>query len=225
MKHRVEGPKLRIGTKDLKEIGKVYPNSVVDEMAVPSYIHWNPLIRWLMWKRLAVVQELCRGLRINTGVDFGTGTGVMLSFLAEISKHVIAIDKCIAPATRLCKRYKLQNIELYETGILPLPLSDGTADLVLCLDVLEHIGALRDVTQELARILKAGGVLIVSGPSENLIYKLGRFIAGFRKRAIYHRWNVDDVNRALGAHLTLKQRRILFRLVRLFEISAFRKDG
>ena len=29
-----------------------------DEMAIPSYLHWNPLIRWLMWRRYEVVAEL-----------------------------------------------------------------------------------------------------------------------------------------------------------------------
>lgn len=210
--------------QDLREIALGYEDSTIDEMAVPSYLHWNPLVRWLMWKRLNVVQELCRELRIDTAVDFGAGMGVMLPFLTEISQHVIAIDKYIEPAARLCECYKLQDVQLYQVDTSPLPLPDSSTDLILCLDVLEHIEALQDIARELARILRAGGLLIVSGPSENLVYRLGRLVAGFKNKATYHCWDVNDVNRALEDHLTLEQRRILFRLIRLFEISVFRKE-
>lgn len=213
-----------VSLQDLREIATVYDDSIIAEMAIPSYLHWNPLIRWLMWKRLAVVQGLCTGLRIDTVVDFGTGIGVMLPFLTGISDRVIAIDKHIEPATELCKRYELHGVELVEVDTLPLPLPDHSVDLILCLDVLEHIDDLQEITQELTRILKPGGMIVVSGPSENLIYRLGRLIAGFQNRATYHRRNVTDVNRFLAAHLTLEQRKVLFQPIRLFEISVFRKE-
>jgi len=214
---------IRIRAKYLKEFARGYSGSVVDEIAVPSYIHWNPLIRWLMWKRLTVVQTLCGGLQSKIVLDYGTGAGVILPFLSEIADRVVALDKVIAPATRLCKHYGLNNVELHEVDTLPIPLPDESVDLILCLDVLEHIKALQDVIQELARILRAGGVLIVSGPSENPIYKLGRLIAGFHKRATYHCWNIDDVNEALKTHLALIQQRTLMGPVRLFDIGVFQK--
>ena len=217
------GVRLRIKAKDLKEIARGYPDSVADEMAVPSYTHWNPLIRWLMRKRLAVVQDLCDGLQVKVALDYGTGTGVMLPFLSKIADRVVALDKFIMPVTRLCELHKLRNVELKEVDTLPVPLPNKSVDLILCLDVLEHIGKLQEITRELVRVLKPGGRVVVSGPSENMLYKLGRLIAGFRKKATYHHWNIDDVNKSLGTYLTLIQRRTLWGPVRLFDISFFRK--
>jgi len=214
---------MRTRTKVLERITKGLDNAVVDEMAIPSYTHWNPLIRWLMWKRLAIVQDLCNGLQIEVALDYGTGAGVMLPFLSKIADRVVALDRFIMPAAKLCEHYKLHNVELKEIDTLPIPLPDGSVDLILCLDVLEHIEALQEIIRELVRILKPGGRVIVSGPSENLIYKLGRLIAGFRKRATYHHWNIDDVNEALEAHLTLIQRETLLGPVRLFDISVFQR--
>ena len=214
-----------MSTKELRKIASDLPNSVTDEMAIPSYTHRNPLIRWLMWKRLAVVQALCEGLHVEVALDYGTGTGVMLPFLSKIANHVVAFDKVIIPAARLIEHHELRNVELKEVDTLPILLPDESVDLILCLDALEHIKPLQEVTKELTRVLKPGGRLVMSGPSENAIHKLGRLLAGFRKRATYHRWNVDDVNKALRAYLALRHRKTLLGPVRLFEISVFEKPS
>lgn len=215
--------KMKIKAKDIKKVVEGFPDDIVDEMAVPSYTHWNPLIRWLMWKRLNIVQDLCNGLQIRVALDYGSGAGVMLPFLSKIAVRVVAVDKVIAPTARLCEYYKLDNVELHELDTLPIPLPDGSVDLILSLDVQEHIKALQESTRELVRVLKPGGRLVVSGPSESPLYKFSRLLAGFRKRATYHRWNVDDVNKALEAHLTLIQKKTLLRPVRQFDISVFQK--
>jgi len=176
-----------------------------------------------MWERLAVVQALGRDSHIEAALDYGTGTGVMLPFLSKIAGHVVAFDKIIVPATRLSEYYELHNVELKEVDTLPILLPDESIDLILCLGVLEHIKLLQEVTKELSRVLRPGGMLVMSGPSENAVYKLGRLLAGFRKRATYHRWNVDDVNKALGNHLVLGQQKTLLGPVRLFDISVFEK--
>lgn len=214
---------MQVRPQDLQEVVKGYSDSIVDEMAVPSYTHWNPLIKWLMWKRLAVVQDLCGNLRIGVAVDYGTGTGIMLAFLSQIANRVVAFDKFIAPASRLCELQNLHNVELKDVDTLPVPLPDENVDLILCLDVLEHIQVLQETVKELVRVLKPKGRLVVSGPSENPIYKLGRLLAGFQKRATYHRWNIDDVNKALKTHLSLIQQKTLLGPVHLFDISVFQK--
>ena len=209
---------------DFQKIVKEIPSATVDEMAVPSYTHWNPLIRWLMWKRLSVVNGICLHLKkVETALDFGTGTGVMLPFLANIAERVIAVDKQIEPARRLRAQLGLENIECFEVESLLMPVPDESVDLILCLDVLEHIPPLQEVIGALAKTLKPGGILIVSAPSENLVYKVGRWIAGFQKRATYHCWNAKEVNQAVATHLELLQRKKLFPLICFFEISVFQK--
>ena len=46
-----------------------------------------------------------------------------------------------------------------------LPLADGTADLVVALELLEHVPEPTRVLGELARVLKPGGTVVVSVPS------------------------------------------------------------
>ncbi len=53
-----------------------------------------------------------------------------------------------------------------------LPLADNIADVVLCTEVIEHTKEPKQVCQDLARVLKPGGTLLLSAPmSWNLHYE------------------------------------------------------
>ena len=94
--------KVRIGVRnsDFRDSTKGFASNILDEMAVPSYTHWNPVVRWQMWRRLALVQDLCTGQPVERALDFCTGTGVMLPFLSRTAEHVVALDKVIAGGLR-----------------------------------------------------------------------------------------------------------------------------
>ena len=42
-----------------------------DEMAIPSYLHGNFLIRWLMWKRYERIAVLAKCTKEMTVLEFG----------------------------------------------------------------------------------------------------------------------------------------------------------
>ncbi len=74
-----------LGIKGISEQNK-------DEMAIPSYLHANPLIRWLMWKRLEYITQCAKITKDMTVLDFGCGIGVFLPTLSDFAKTVYAID-------------------------------------------------------------------------------------------------------------------------------------
>jgi SAM-dependent methyltransferase len=58
----------------------------------------------------------------------------------------------------------------------PYPLADASFDTVVCSEVLEHLWDLRVVHKEVFRVLKPGGVYIVSTPNfDNIDHHLGGF--------------------------------------------------
>lgn len=206
----------------LKDAVLGLPSAVIDEMAVPSYTHPNPWIRWIFWKRLEICRRVCSRMNPRVALDYGTGTGVMLPFLAGLADEVIGCDREIRAASRLRSSYRLSNVTLIEVRSQPIPLPNHSVDLVLCLDVLEHLSELSEVANELARVLKPGGMLVASGPSENLLYKLGRAAAGFGDKAHYHLWNVGNVFQVLRSRFLLQERHLLFPFPRFFEVGSFR---
>lgn len=60
----------------------------------------------------------------------------------------------------------------------PLPYPDGMFDRVVCFEVLEHLFDPKFAVQEMARVLKPGGLLLVSVP--NAGYVRDRLLAFFR---------------------------------------------
>src|SRR4029077_5261491 len=64
-----------------------------DEMAIPSYRHSNPLVRWLMWKRYELITGLADFSKDMTALEFGCGIGVFLPELDSRCAKVYAIDQ------------------------------------------------------------------------------------------------------------------------------------
>ncbi len=68
-----------------------------------------------------------------------------------------------------------------------LPIKPSIFDIVLCVEVLEHIYETYDVLGELNRILKPGGYLVLAVP----------FIIGYHDAIDFYRFTEDALNRLL----------------------------
>lgn len=73
------------------------------------------------------------------------------------------------------------------SDIWDLPVEGGTYDAVLCTEVLEHVPYPRETIKELARVLKPGGTLILTAPS-NCLRHMDPFYfsSGFSDRWFNH---------------------------------------
>ena len=59
------------------------------------------------------------------------------------------------------------DVELCEAQLdSPIPLSDSVADLVVCVETIEHLENPRALMRELTRLAKPGGWLIVTTPNQ-----------------------------------------------------------
>lgn len=66
---------------------------------------------------------------------------------------------------------------LFAADILSIPLVDNSFDAAVCSEVLEHVPLIRPAVKEMARVIKPGGILIVTTPNWNSLFGLFRFIA------------------------------------------------
>ncbi|MCK5595253.1 class I SAM-dependent methyltransferase [bacterium] len=120
--------------------------------------HW-----WYVGKRKIVSGLLKKFVskKDNRILDIGCGTGIVLKML---NKYGLASGLDIShDALSFCKGRGLNSLFLGSATSLPFP--DETFSLVTALDILEHIEDDTLALREIRRVLKKGGLAIITTPA------------------------------------------------------------
>jgi len=124
--------------------------------------HW-----WFLGRRHLVVRELqrCAGARPGPILDVGCGTGGMLPHLQRFGP-AIGLDS--APeAEAACRRRGVPFVHGWGTQ---LPFKDGTFGIVTALDVIEHVPDHLGILREMYRVLRPGGLLLLTVPAYQFLW-------------------------------------------------------
>ena len=116
--------------------------------------------------RYLVALEALGDIRGKTVVDLGAGDGALTSLIAARGARVIAVDneaKGLALAKENFERLGL-SAEFVLGSVEDIPLADGCADAVVSCDVIEHLDLREKHVQEAARLLKKGGIAVITTP-------------------------------------------------------------
>lgn len=191
--------------------------NINDESAIPSYINDNPLMSWLFWKRIITALSLTGDLANKTVLDFGCGAGVTFKYLWECHSVIVGCDSRFSHLAKLtCERFGIKgeiHQDLYK-------IKGMRFDYIFALDVFEHIDDLAEVVDHLLSLSNDRTVFVVSGPTENIFYKLGRRLARFS--GDYHVRNIYEVEKLLQQKgLKNKVMKNLFFPFPLFRVSAW----
>jgi SAM-dependent methyltransferase len=125
---------------------------------------------WWFVARQRIIQEI---IEKETGIapgsrilDVGCGTGAMLS---SLSKRYDAYGTDTSPlAIEFCRQRKLQNV--FQCTIEAFPFPDMKFDLVLLLDVIEHVDDDIGIVKAASGYLKQGGHILVTVPAYEFLW-------------------------------------------------------
>ncbi|MBN1688962.1 MAG: class I SAM-dependent methyltransferase [Candidatus Omnitrophica bacterium] len=107
-------------------------------------------------------------------LDAGCGTGDDLGGLEQYGKF-LAIDFSRKAVSQIPENRM-------QADIIQLPLASEAFDLIICLDVLEHIQEHEKAVKELTRVLKTGGYIVFSVPAHPFLYSThDRFLGHVRR--------------------------------------------
>jgi malonyl-CoA O-methyltransferase len=111
----------------------------------------------------AVVRAAVGGVGGLSVLDLGCGTGRHTIWLAEAGASVTAVDFSQGMLAEARKKPGMESVRFIVHDLhLPLPISDGSFDVVVSGLVLEHLRDVRSFFGEVARVLKPGGRAVVS---------------------------------------------------------------
>lgn len=141
----------------------------------------NPTRRWLHCTRrdwiIGKIEE-CAREKPGRALEVGFGAGVYLPALAENYAEVVGTDldqAHLGHSRSLTDRFA--NLRLAADDITASQLAAGSFELVLCSEVLEHIPNTEAVIAGLRRVLKPGGLLILSTPQRHSLMELACKVA------------------------------------------------
>jgi len=185
---------------------------------VPEYHSGSALVRWLFNKRLDCAETYVQTVAPRSLVDIGCGEG---QFIVRLNKRggrigdVWGVD--LNPHVKELNG-KIENCTFAQRSIFASGFQDGMFDVVVCLDVLEHIHDIEKAIDEIKRILSVRGHLITSEPVESVIYRSLRFLLkgtysqesgpGAGKH-YYNARQIDRIIRTMG-FVRVRSRRVPF---------------
>lgn len=122
--------------------------------------HW-----WFRARREIVADRLAAhaGASVGDLLDIGAGTGGVLMHLSRLMPQTALCGVEPDPGARgFCREHGLN---VLEGTADPLPLASESQDVVTALDVLEHLDDDLSAAREIARVLRPGGVALVTVPA------------------------------------------------------------
>jgi len=98
-------------------------------------------------------------------LDAGCGTGEYACWFASEGADVSALDlstEALEQARRYAQRHGLDGVFFHEGSVLDLPFDAESFDVVYCTGVLHHTPAPHKGFQELCRVARPGGKILIS---------------------------------------------------------------
>jgi SAM-dependent methyltransferase len=129
------------------------------ERTIPGLAEENYWFRRheVVYLRLSAV---CRGRDV---LEAGCGEGYGADLLASTARRVIAVDYDAATVAHVRARYP--RVQVVAANLASLPLPDTSVDVVVNFQVIEHLWDQPQFVTECLRVLRPGGLLLMSTPN------------------------------------------------------------
>lgn len=193
--------------------------SRIDHLFMPKdhmnelYNSKNPLVKFIHAGRLnSIVKIIPRksGLKI---LDAGCGEGHLIEKLYKNNSNNICYGIDITEIALQKAKERCPYAKFEKKDLSKIDFDDNFFDIVICTEVLEHIFEYKTVIEELKKVVKDDGYLIITFPNETL-WTTGRFLLGRKPiKASDHvnSFNPNKISSAVNMKL-IQQINLPFRL-------------
>ncbi len=163
-----------------------------DEMASTrnDVFRSNPVIDYEQQVRGAVVLEALQPAAGDMILDIGCGNARDIMPMLQRGATIVGVDLSagmIAQAQRDLEAAGFRGATLEVGDATNLRFADATFDKVVCSEVIEHIPDTDRAIAEINRVLRPGGLLVVSTPNRQSWYGFERFLLW--DKVLRRRWN------------------------------------
>lgn len=167
---------------------------VTGERVIENAYRSSPGLYAIYLMHLASYRFAMRFTQGKRVLDLGCGSGYGSALVAETAQQVVAVDVSGEAVRYAAGHHAREN--LTHQVVLPgadLPFPDGSFDVVLSFQVIEHVENDRHYIQQADRVLESGGVLIVITPNRDV-----RLMRGQKP---WNRWHIREYDATMLASL------------------------
>ena len=120
--------------------------------------------------RYVFARELARGVDI---IDIGSGEGYGSALLAGVARSVTGIDVDGATVAHATAKYGAPNLRFLRGSATELEgCEDRSFDVAVCFEMIEHVDDHARLLENVTRVLRPGGLLVISTPDRE-VYSAG----------------------------------------------------
>ena len=113
-------------------------------------------------ERYNFAADYCTGKVV---LDIACGTGYWSHIMSKVAKSVTGVDVDKFAVENAQKQYKADNLRYLLGDWETIPMDDASVDIAVSFETIEHIVNYDHFLQELKRVLKPGGMLLMSTPN------------------------------------------------------------
>lgn len=143
--------------------------------------------------RYALSLEFAAGKSV---LDIASGEGYGAALLARVADVVTGVDVDLEAINHSKHRYYHPNLHFAVGSCQSIPLPDEAVDLVTSFETIEHHEHHEEMMQEVKRVLRPEGVLIISSPNRLVYSDEPVYSNPFHVKELYF----DEFNRLLGRY-------------------------
>ncbi|APH56555.1 Glycosyltransferase [Granulibacter bethesdensis] len=115
--------------------------------------------------RYYLARHFCRGLDV---LDIASGEGYGTAILAQVARSVTGVDIAHDAIAHSRLHYHRPNLTFLEGSGIAIPLPDHSVDRIVSFETIEHLFDHQSFMAELRRVLRPGGLLIISSPERDI---------------------------------------------------------
>jgi 2-polyprenyl-3-methyl-5-hydroxy-6-metoxy-1,4-benzoquinol methylase len=114
--------------------------------------------------RYAIALSLCTGRDV---LDIACGEGYGSNLLSSVASLVIGVDISRDAIDHATCKYAKPNLRFITGSASAIPAEPKCVDVVASFETIEHLAEQEEMISEIARVLRPGGVLIMSSPNKH----------------------------------------------------------
>lgn len=153
---------------------KIVNNRLYDDLLDRWYDAQDDPVALLRSQHELLVPWIMAEIKKNIGyhgrvLDLGCGAGLLTNQVAKAGYNVTGIDISSSSLNVAKERDVTKSVEYVEGDVYKLPFANGSFDVVIATDLLEHVSEPAQVVAEASRVLKPGGLFFFHTFSKNPI--------------------------------------------------------